>query len=124
MRMSDDELLQRFNRLLQPEPSFGLELCKIGLIDALWGSQVERRRYSLRYHQEGRLRLIAETYRGDLHGEFLLFYPDGKLWMRGVYRNGDMISEAMRIFMPDGTLAKGSSPPNNVIPFKKKSRSL
>jgi hypothetical protein len=119
--MSDDELLQRFNRLLQPEPSFGLELCKIGLIDALWGSQVERRRYSLRYHQEGRLRLIAETYRGDLHGDFLLFYPDGKIWMRGVYRNGDMISEAMRIFMPDGTLAKGA-PSNNVIPFKRKSR--
>lgn len=120
--MSNDELLQRFNRLLQPEPSFGLELCKVGLMDALWGSQVERRRYSLRYHQEGRLRLFVETYRGDLHGEFLLFYPDGKLWMRGAYRNNVMVEESMRLFTPDGRLLEKSPLPDNVIPFPSKKR--
>lgn len=122
MRRSDNELLQRFNRLFQPEPSFGLELCKIGLMDALWGSQVEQRRYSLRYNQEGRLRLFAETYRGDLHGEFLLFYPDGKLWMRGAYRNNVMVEESMRLFMPDGRLLEKSPPPDNVIQFPRERR--
>lgn len=113
------DLLAKFDRFLQPEKSFGLELCKLGLIDAIWGSQIEKRLYSLRYHQEGRLRLYAETYRGNLHGEFFLFYPDGNLWMRGAYRNNELVSDAMRIFMPDGTHLQPKPAPDNVIPFRR-----
>lgn len=122
MKRKDQNLIGQFNRLLQPEPSLGLELCKLGLMDALWGSQVERRRYSLRYHQEGRLRLFAEMYRGDLHGEFLLFYPDGKLWMRGAYRNNLLVEESMKVFMPDGRLLEKVPLPDNVIQFSREKR--
>jgi len=120
--MRDRELLQRFNRLLQPEPNFGLELCKLGLMDAVWGSQTERRLHSIRYHQEGRVRLFAELYQGDLHGEFLLFYPDGKIWMRGGYRNNLLLHESIRVFLPNGVLAKAQTLPANVIPMPQRSR--
>lgn len=102
--------------------SIGIAMCAVGLAEVFLNSKTERRRSSIRYFQEDRLRAVADTYNGIPHGDFLVFYPDGKLWMRGVYRNGDLISEAMRIFMPDGTLAKGSPPPSNVIPFHQKKR--
>lgn len=102
----------------------GLAMCALGLAEIFLNSQTERRRYSIRYFQEGRLRAVADTYQNVPHGDFLVFYPDGKLWMRGVYRNGKMIDEAMRIFMPDGNLAKTSAPLDNVIPFKRKKRPI
>lgn len=113
--------LDRINDIISGD-NIGLVMCAVGLAEVFLNSQTERRRNSIRYFQEGRLRAIADTYKGTPHGDFLVFYPDGKLWMRGVYRNGGMISEAMRVFMPDGTLAKESLPPNNVIPFKRKIR--
>jgi antitoxin component YwqK of YwqJK toxin-antitoxin module len=86
-------------------------------MDALWNSQIERRHWSLRYWQEGRLRLLAETRHGNLHGEFLLFYPDEKLWMMGTYQDNRLVNASMKVFMPDGTRLKPTPPPNNVIPF-------
>lgn len=115
--------LDRINDIISGD-NIGLAMCAVGLAEVFLNSQTERRRNSIRYFQEGRLRAIADTYQGTPHGDFLVFYPDGKIWMRGVYRNGDMIGEAMRIFMPDGTLAKGSPPPNNVIPFERRKRSI
>jgi hypothetical protein len=120
--MKDRELLQKFHRTLEPGSNFGLELCKVALIDVLWGSQIDRRRSSIRYLQEGRLRLFAELSQGDLHGEFLLFYPDGKLWMRGAYRNRVLVPDAMRIFLPNGALAKPQPLPDNVVPMPQRSR--
>ncbi|MBK8201820.1 MAG: hypothetical protein IPK68_05720 [Bdellovibrionales bacterium] len=122
-RETQGKELNRINDMISGD-NVGLAMCAIGLAEVFLNSQTERRRNSIRYFQEGRLRAIVDTYKGIPHGDFLVFYPDRKLWMRGVYRNGDMIGEAMRIFMPNGTLAKESPPPNNVIPFKRKNRPL
>ena len=118
MRFKDRELLDKFDHFFKPEASFGRELCKFGLVDAIWGSQVERRKWSLRYLQEGRLRLVTDIYHGYLHGEFFVFYPDGKLWVKGAYRDGRLVESSMKIFMPDDTLLQ--STPDNVIPFPRK----
>lgn len=114
------KFLEKLESFLRPDPNFGFELCKLGLIQAVWESKIERRNHSLRYLQEGRLRLLTEIHQDVLHGKFLLFYPDGKLWMRGVYRNGELITESLDIFMPDGSLLKPAPLPNNVISFPKK----
>lgn len=119
MRCDEHDLLNRLKRLTRPESSYGLELCKLGLMDAVWGSQIERRIWSLRYCHEGKLRLIADIAHRQLHGEFLLFYPDGRLWVKGAYRENRLIETAMKIFMPDKTQPKREPPPDNIIPFPK-----
>jgi hypothetical protein len=117
-------LLNRFSKLLQPEKSIGLELCKISVLDALWGSQIDRKKWSMRYLQEGRLRVLVGLSSGNLHGDFLLFYPDGKIWMSGVYRDNSLVTASMKLFMPDGSLARPAPLPDNVIPFDPKNRKL
>lgn len=104
----------------KPKLNIGMELFAAAMADILLNSQTDRRRYSMRYLQEGRLRAIAGLYSKNLHGDFLIFYPDGKIWMRGFYRNGTLVSESVRFFLPDGSLVKGTPPPNNVIPFRPK----
>jgi hypothetical protein len=113
-------LLTRLHTILQHGTSVGLDLCKMSLLDVTLGSETERRQWSIHYLQEGRLRAYVEISRNILHGEFFVFYPDGKLWIRGAYRNNKLIGEAMKVFMPDGTLLKPKPLPSNVVPLQKK----
>lgn len=101
-----------------PKPNPGLELCALALADILLNSEVESRRYSRRYFQEGRMRALVEMYGRKMHGKFLVLYPDGNLWARGFYRNNSIVSESMQFYLPDGKLVEVAPIPNNVIPFK------
>lgn len=116
------ELIKRWDKIrdgIVADGSVGLAMCALSLHDIFMNSDTETRRYSRHFFQEGRLRAIAELYKGMLHGEFLVFYPDGSLWMRGAYRNNSLVSDSMVIFMPDGTEAKRERK-NNVLPFRPK----
>ena len=125
-KLDPHELIKRWDSIrngIISDGSIGMTMCAVSLHDIFMNSETENRRYSRRYFQEGRLRAIAEIYKGTIHGEFLVFYPDGKLWMRGAYRNNSLVPQSMVIFMPDGTPAKGRRFRDNVIPFKPKNDS-
>lgn len=101
-----------------PKRNPGLELCAAALAEIILLSKTERRRNSIRYFQEGQLRALAELSEGKLHGKFMVFYPDGKLWIRGAYRNNSIVSASMQFYSPEGKLIEPSPPPNNVLPFR------
>lgn len=104
-----------------PKRNPGLELCALAWADIFLNSQMECRRYSQRFFQEGRLRALVEMYQKKMHGKFLVLYPDGNIWLRGFYRDDAVVSESMQFYLPDGKLAESAPIPNNVIPFKTKS---
>ncbi|MBX2986830.1 MAG: hypothetical protein KF802_02935 [Bdellovibrionaceae bacterium] len=111
--------LNDINDTISKEGNVGLALCAVGLAEIFLNSKTERRKHSLRYLQEGRLRAIADIQDGVPHGDLLAFYPGGKIWIKGYYRKGKMVHEAFTLFMPDGSIAP-QSPRNNVIPLPKK----
>lgn len=76
-------LLSRLHTLLQFGINSGLELNQMALLDVTLDSEIERRQWSIRYLQEGRLRAYVEIAHDVLHGEFFVLYPNGKLWIRG-----------------------------------------
>lgn len=123
MFRNDDKLRKKLNRLtddISKEGNIGMLMCMAGLSEIFLNSKTERRNHSIRYLQEGRLRAVADLQDGVPHGDLLAFYPDGKIWIKGCYRKGQMVHESFTLFMPDGSVAKGS-PKDNVIPFPKKS---
>lgn len=122
-RIDENDLRKRLNNIqetIASEGNIGMMMCMVGLSEIFLNSKTEKRKHSIRYLQEGRLRAVADIQDGLPHGDVLAFYPDGKIWIKGCYRKGKMVHEAFTIFMPDGTVAEGS-PRNNVIPFPKKS---
>lgn len=120
MSIKDEELKKKFGSiqdLVSSGENPGMALCALALTEIFLTSKTERRNHSIRYLQDGRLRAVADIQEGVPHGEIIVFYPDGKIWMKGAYKKGKMVSESFVVFMPDGSVAK---PNNNVIPFPKK----
>ncbi len=123
--MFGDELelkkkLRNLENTISQEENIGLAMCAMGLAEIFLNSKTEKRKHSIRYLQDGRIRAVADIQDGMPHGDLLAFYPDGKIWIKGYYRKGKMVHEAFTLFMPDGSVAP-QSPRNNVIPFPKKS---
>ena len=115
------ELPSGLTRILPPPPkrNIGTELCVAGMADIFMNSKTERIENTIRYTQDGHVRAVVGLSAEMTHGEFEVFYPDGKICMRGAYEMGRMVSESMSVYMPDGSLLKPTQPPDNVAPLFK-----
>lgn len=112
--------LSGIQNLINDPKNPGLAMCAFGLAEVFLNSKTERRQHSIRYlGPSGELRAVADLQDNEPHGDLLVFYPDGKIWMKGAYRKGTLVWNSFTVFMPDGSVAKGS-PRDNVIPFPKK----
>jgi hypothetical protein len=106
------------NTLIHSSDNVGLLLCMASMADIILNSRTEKRTHSIRYFQGRDLRAIIQTSNGELHGEFKVFYPDGKIWVNGYYRQNKMIFDSLGLFMPNGSLVPKPSMPNNVVPIR------
>lgn len=98
----------------------GFDLFRTALVDLFLGenTEVESRKWSIRYRRHGLLRAYFDRARGQLNGEFLIFYPNGKIWMKGGCRNDGLIETTLKFYLPSGEQAKCAEI-NNIIPFKR-----
>lgn len=114
-----DDFEKNLKRALSSENDLGLDLCKASLLDIFFGdeTEIELRRWSARYRRNGVLRAYFDRRRGQLNGEFLIFYPNGNVWMKGGCKDDRLISSTLRLYLPNGERAPEHPLANNVIPF-------